>query len=166
MRAKAVTDDFESLIMANTSRFRLDQDLVRAICFVESSFDPSATRFEPAWSYFINVTDYAHALEIDRTVEEKNQATSWGLMQVMGSVARELGFADRLEGLLIPELGLFYGCKKLAALARRKSCNGEEESIIASYNAGGVRRTPGGLFVNQRYVDRVCQRLRELRALI
>lgn len=158
-----MVNKFDDLIIKSAEHFRLDANLIRAICYVESSFNPNATRFEKDWRYFYEVRHFADRLEIP--IEEKKQATSWGLMQVMGSVARELGFTDKLEMLLTPDLGIFYGCTKLKSFFHRKMCDNDEVKVIAAYNAGSPRMTIGGLFENQQYVDKVCGQLRYLRRL-
>lgn len=158
-------DQLEALIIKAAEVFRLDANLVRAICMVESSNNPNATRFEKHWRYFFNVRAYSEKLQIPYEEEEKNQATSFGLMQCMGAVARELGFTDKLDMLLVPDIGIYYGCKKLKKLFESSMCNGEEEKVVSSYNQGSPRKTPGGMFQNQRYVDKVYKELRKLRTL-
>lgn len=160
-----MSNPFDDIIVKMAEKFGLDPDLISAICFVESSFIPTATRYEKDWRYFYEVNFFAEKLGILVGVEKTNQATSWGLMQVMGSVARELGFLEKLEGLKTPELGIFFGCTKLKSLFRRKICDNDEVKVIASYNAGSPRMTKGGMFENQQYVDKVCRKLTELRKL-
>ena len=53
--------------------------------------------------------------------ERENRATSFGLCQVMGQVARELGCTARsLTELTTPEIGLEYGAKRLKKAMDRK----------------------------------------------
>jgi soluble lytic murein transglycosylase-like protein len=159
-------EELDALIIRGSEAFRLDKNLIRAIIMVESSGIPNAIRFEKDWRYFYNVRAFADKLEIPFKEEEKNQATSWGLCQTMGTVARELGFTDKLEMLLIPEIGVFYGCKKLQKLFQSKMCRGDEERVIAAYNAGSPRMTEGGQWENFKYVDKVFRYLREYRKLL
>lgn len=158
-------NNHNDLIKKYADHFGLDKNLVEAICFVESSFNTQATRFEKDWRYFYEPRHFAEKLNIPVEQEEKNQATSWGLMQVMGAVARELGLTDKIETLTTPDIGLFYGCSKLKSLFHRKMCDNDEAKVIASYNAGSPRMTKGGLFENQQYVDKVYRKLTELRKL-
>lgn len=157
--------DYEGLLARAAESFRLDINLIKAICAVESSWIPNATRFEKDWKYFNNPRSYAEKLDITYAEEVKNQATSFGLMQVMGGVARDEGFTDDLNMLKHPDIGIFYGCKKLQHLFQTKMCNNEEEKVVAAYNAGSPRMTEGGLYENQQYVDKVYAVLRDLRKL-
>lgn len=129
----------------------LDAQLIAAFIMTESSGNPDATRFEPHWAYFYSpelYTDDEHNLAEERT----QQATSWGLMQVMGSVARELKYRGDLESLVIPELSVKYGCLLLTRLKLRYP---DQNDMIAAYNAGSPRRLPNGQYCNQAYVDHV-----------
>ena len=151
-----------NLIREHAEAEKIDPYLVAAIVQTESGGNPWTVRFEPKWRYFLHVREYADSNLITVKTEEIMQATSWGLMQVMGTVARELGLKDIITRLTDPDVNLSYGCKKLRML----SWNAETESdVIAAYNAGSVRKTPGGMYENQRYVDKVSELLRELREI-
>lgn len=147
----------------HAERQGLDPILVQAIVEHESGGDPFVSRYEPHWRYLLSPRDYASRLGITGATEEMLQSMSWGLMQIMGSVARELGYDSHLVRLTDVELGLYWGCKKLKLLSRQY---GEESDWIAAYNMGSPRKTPGGLYQNQKtYVDPIAARLRELRKL-
>ena len=96
----------------------LDPALVCAVVEQESGWNPWAMRYEPAF-----MARYVAPLYTNNKVsatEAWARGFSWGLMQVMGQVARENGFtADYLSALRDPEQGLALGClvlqKKLAA---------------------------------------------------
>lgn len=65
-------------------------------------------RYEPAFQ-----ERYVTALALPAT-EEIARSTSWGLMQVMGQVAREHGLATEfLSEMCSPEVGVEIGCKVL-----------------------------------------------------
>jgi len=97
----------------------------------------------------------------DRDQEWWGQAASWGLMQVMGAVAREHGYRGAyLPELCDPELNLDYGCRHLVSLRLRFYGAHGWEGVIAAYNAGSPRKTAHGQFENQRYVDEVLARLK------
>ncbi len=138
-----------------------DPDIAVAIAANESSWDTYAVRYEPKWKYLENVTIHARADRITDETETQLQKFSWGLMQVMGSVARELKFELALPMLCIPEFGADYGTKKLAQLWRKYP---NELDVIAAYNAGSPRKTEQGLYVNQGYVNKVKQHVDNLRA--
>lgn len=134
----------------------LDTDLVLAVCQHESGLNPYAVRFEPKFKYILNPVEYAKALRITIETEITLQKMSWGCMQVMGAVARELGFMEHLTKLTGVELGLEFGCKKL------KSCfdkYGDNLTLVLSaYNAGSPRLV-NGVLVNQQYVNSVLGHL-------
>lgn len=140
----------------------LDPNLVKAIITVESSWNPKVSRFEPNWTYFHFPREWASRLGITETTEKTLQALSIGLTQVMGTVAREQGFTGNLSDLFLPEVNLEYGCRKIKSLMRKYA---DEASVISSYNQGSPRKTEGGHFRNQIYVDKVSAELRKLRAL-
>ncbi len=153
------------LIDAAGKRYNVRADLLAAICITESSGDPNATRFEKGWRYFWHPLQWAEKLGIPTDEETAGQATSWGLMQVMGAVARQHGFGLHLNRLLEPEFSLEYACKHLVWLRPRAQ---EESDLIACYNGGwgSLQKMPSGMYHNQRYVDKVHARLLEIRQLL
>lgn len=140
-----------ALITKKAIEARVNADLVRAIIEVESGGQFLAVRFEPDWRYLLRPELYAQRLRITTATETKLQQFSWGLMQLMGSVARELGFTGYLTQLCEPETNLHYGCKKLAALLAKYP---DPTDAIAAYNAGSPRMV-NGKYDNQGYVDKV-----------
>lgn len=137
--------------------------LVAAFVAQESGGDPDAWNPEPAYRYLWDVRNDRpfRALTREEAVsgippkdfrsligdpdqEWWAQRASWGLMQVMGGVARELGLkAPYLTALLRPDVGLTLGCQLLAKLSRGRTV----EDAISAYNAG-----VGGIGSNPRYV--------------
>jgi soluble lytic murein transglycosylase-like protein len=157
----------DDVVKAQAESFDLDADLVRAIITVESSWNPWVNRFEPAvyasMKYLVTPDAYASRLLISVETEKVNQSMSWGSMQVMGFLARELGFFGELTKLVQPEFGIKYGCMQLKRLFQRYN---QESDVIAAYNAGSARKTVGGLYENQAYVDKVHARLVNLRKIV
>lgn len=155
-----------NLINKAVDHFGLDEALVRGIIQVESRGKLSAVRWEKTYPYLWNVRTkepIRHHVVIppenfpsigicSGETECALQRMSWGGMQVMGAVARELGFGGEFLSELIesPYLALFYGCKHLKNLSRRYS----NDDLIAAYNAGTPRKV-GGKYENQGYVDKV-----------
>ena len=91
----------------------LDPALVCAIVEQESAWDPNAIRYEPAFRQ-----RYVARLGLAPT-EEIARSISWGLMQVMGQVAREHNFAAKsLASLCDPATSLEVGCTVFAAKLR------------------------------------------------
>jgi soluble lytic murein transglycosylase-like protein len=90
----------------------LDPALVCAVVEQESAWNPWAMRYEPLF-----FAKYIASLYTNNKVsasEAYARGFSWGLMQVMGQVARETGFdALFLSALCDPEQGLAVGCKVL-----------------------------------------------------
>ena len=140
--------ELTTLIKSAASRRSLPWELVYAICQVESSLNPSAVRHEPHYRWLVGDN------ETMSPTERHEQMTSWGLMQVMGAVARELGHTGPLSDLLDPPTGLFYGCLHLRRFRAKYDI---WPDVIAAYNAGSPRRVAGqiGSYVNQSYVDKV-----------
>ena len=148
-----VLDEFKDEIEQIAAEHQVDPDLVRAIVMTESAGDLWAMRFEPDFHdrYIVGNRDYMKASATERMAA----ATSWGLMQVMGAVARERGFAGKyLSELCEPIVGLRYGVKHLKHFLDRYV---DSIQATAAYNAGSARRDADGRFVNQDYVDKVRQ---------
>jgi hypothetical protein len=92
------------------SRNGLDAAIVCAVVEQESAWDCRAMRYESAFR-----AKYVSPLGLSPT-EEIARSISWGLMQVMGQVAREHGFTERfLSALCEPEAGIAVGCTVFAA---------------------------------------------------
>jgi soluble lytic murein transglycosylase-like protein len=112
----------------------LDPALVCALIEQESGWNPWAMRYEPAF-----FSKYVASLYTNNKItvtEAYARGFSWGLMQVMGQVAREFGFdALFLSALCEPEQGLAVGCrvlrKKLDAMA------GDSTRALLAWNGGG-----------------------------
>jgi soluble lytic murein transglycosylase-like protein len=112
----------------------LDPALVCAVVEQESGWNPWAIRYEPAF-----FTRYVASLYTNNKIsasEAYARGFSWGLMQVMGQVARETGFdAPFLSTLCDPEQGLAVGCKVL----RKKfdAMAGDATRALLAWNGGG-----------------------------
>ena len=155
----------DELILKTANKYGLDPNLVRAMIHVESSGNPLAIRFEP--HYYAKPTlhftrEYASRLRLSHDTERMLQSCSFGLLQIMGVVARELGYDGELLKLLQPDIGLEYGCKKLKKLFEKY---GVESDVISAYNRGSPFKTKGGFYENEDYVNKVYKELRKLRAL-
>src|SRR3979490_2706227 len=90
----------------------LDPALVCPVIEQESAWNPWAIRYEPAF-----FSKYVASLYTNNKIaatEAYARGFSWGLMQVLGQVARESGFdALFLSALCDPEQGLAVGCQVL-----------------------------------------------------
>lgn len=139
----------------------LDADLVSAMITVESSGNPWVTRYEPGWSYFYRIEKFSELLRITQISERVLQATSFGPLQVMGSVARELGFQGYLTELTIPEIAIKYGCLKFKQCLTRYP---EIWDAVSAYNQGSPRKE-GVKYLNQEHVDKVAKRYALLKSM-
>jgi soluble lytic murein transglycosylase-like protein len=111
--------------------YGLDGALVCAVIEQESQWDTYAIRFEPAFE-----KKYIHpALPEAPTTEEVAKAMSFGLMQVMGEVARERGFKGRfLSSLCDPEIGMHIGCEYLKHILDNHA--GDVAASLQRWNGG------------------------------
>jgi len=73
------------------------------------------------------------------------QRTSWGLMQIMGAVARERGFRGWLTELCDPAVNLEWGCRHLRWMVDHNNTYGlpdyriKPEDLAAAWNGGKAR---------------------------
>jgi soluble lytic murein transglycosylase-like protein len=119
------------------TKYGLERELVCAVIEQESAWNPFAIRFEPAFE----ARYIKPALPAAPTTLELTKAMSFGLCQVMGEVAVELGWRGNfLTELCDPDTGVDYGCRKLQ---RCMLANGQDvrESLLA-YNGGGNSAYP------------------------
>ena len=118
-----------ALARAAAARHALDPALVCAVIEQESAWDMHAIRYEPAFR-----VRYVAPLGLPPT-EEIARSISWGLMQVMGQVAREHGFTGKfLSALCEPETGLDVGCAVLAA--KFAAASGDVTHALQRWNGG------------------------------
>jgi soluble lytic murein transglycosylase-like protein len=119
-----------AFVTPHALKYGLDPKIVAAVCEQESSWNPSAVRFEPAFeSRYIKP-----ALPAAPTTRELTEAMSFGLMQVMGEVAIEFGWNGKfLTELCDPDVGVLYGCRKLQKCF---SIHHDNDTSLLAYNGG------------------------------
>ena len=155
-----ITLELRAIIEEKAAEFGIDPDLVQAFCSVESSYNPRATRYEPNfYGTYIRPMIAAGTIGAD---EAAGRATSWGLMQIMGQVAREKGFKGDFQDLLNADVGLEWSLRHLKRFIGKYKEMGLDYAI-ASYNAGSPRHKEDGSFVNQGYVDKIHKTLGQIR---
>jgi len=140
------SEELLALARAAAEKHALDPALVCAVVEQESAWDAHAIRYEPAFR-----TRYVAPLGLPPT-EEVARSISWGLMQVMGQVAREHGFQGKfLSALCEPAAGLDIGS---AVLASKLAAASRDTSVGARYIVPGAdawhgdahsARTPEGV---------------------
>jgi hypothetical protein len=149
---------FVTEIAAAAAAHGLQANVLAAQVEHESGFDPWAWNPEPRYKYLVDCrtgAPFRHltALELlsedpppdfprlagDRDQEWWGQQASWGLLQVMGALAREVGFRrPYLSQLCDPAISLELGARHLAALFARF---GTIDRALAAYNAGSPTST-------------------------
>lgn len=164
----------ESEIAVYAAQWKLDPRLVRAIVCVESGGNPYAWRPEPRYRYLWDVAKgepFRLLTVAERASEEApsdfpclagspnqewwGQQASFGVLQIMGAVARERGFKGLyLTELCNPSVNLEFGCSHLASLM--DWANGDEDKACRAYNAGR-----GG--VHSSAADHYSRKVREFR---
>lgn len=139
--------DLRDLIAAHPDRGDLPVECVMAVVMKESSLREHAIRYEDHYRWLVGNRDTMPIAEV------LGQKHSWGLMQVMGALAREMGFTGPFHELWTPEIGLKYG---MLYLRKQYAKHKNWPDALAAYNAGSVRRLDGK-YVNQYYVDTVLR---------
>ncbi|MFZ5788993.1 MAG: lytic transglycosylase domain-containing protein [Acidobacteriota bacterium] len=154
-RLNLTDSESRGLVAGAARRAGLEPALVAALILQESAGDPWAWNPEPRYRWlwdvrqdrpFRRLEDHEVLAEAppadfgcvagDPDQEWWGQQASWGLLQVMGSVARERGFrGPYLTELCDPETNLTYGCAHLARLFARFPAAGVE-GVVSAYNAG------------------------------
>lgn len=143
----------------------LPPSLVRAVIQVESSWNPWAWNPEPRYRFlwdvrrnipFRTLTQDEIASESppadfpflagDRDQEWWGQQASWGAMQIMGAVAREVGFSGRyLTELCDPMVGVHFGCLYLSRLVKRHLTSKGWQGVVRAWNTGSPNETAAGI---------------------
>jgi soluble lytic murein transglycosylase-like protein len=108
----------------------IDPVLVCAVIEQESSWNPWSIRYEPAF-----YSRYIAPLNLGDTTEARARSFSWGLMQVMGEVAREEGYVGNLAMLCDPTTGIKAGITHLHR--KLTGASGDVEAALQAWNGGG-----------------------------
>jgi soluble lytic murein transglycosylase-like protein len=134
LEEKVEKSDLIALADATAQRYGLEPALVKALCEQESNWNPWAVRYEPAFytKYVVPSLEVGHF----GSTEGRARAISWGLMQVLGQVAREYGFGGPfLSELCDPAVGLDIGCKYFSVLMGKTS--NDVDAALVRWNGGG-----------------------------
>lgn len=159
--------DVATAVTMAANRNGLDPYVLAALVQQESSGMTDAIRYEPDFPYLwdvekkapfrgaLNPKTFPSIRPCSGATEWMAQKTSWGCAQVMGAVARELGYTGTfLSELIEPTIGVEYGARLLSRFLHKYDL----EDALSSYNAGhpitGNRDT---------YVAPIVQRIDEFR---
>lgn len=130
---------YRDMMLGEGLRRNVEPALIAAIIQRESSGDPNARRYEE------NVQDY-----------------SYGLMQIRSDTAKWRGYTGDPSDLLDPGTNIYWGTEYLSyQLNRYKNVS----DAVSAYNAGSVKRTKSGAYINQSYVDYVLSLIPRYREL-
>lgn len=159
-RAKAggMMSSYNASLERVCERFGCEPELVAAIITVESRWNPYAVRYEPNYQWLHAPEKHARRHGTSREAEVHFQRFSWGLMQILGATAREIGFSLPMPALCEPMIGVEYGIRYLMTLKRNYR---HRDDLIAAYNAGSAKKDASGRYLNQGYVDKVNRALRQ-----
>ena len=128
----------------------LDPAIVCAVVEQESGWNPWAMRYEPL--FFAKYVAPLYTNNKVGATEAYTRGISWGLMQVMGQTAREMGVNSLfLSALCDPAAGLAVGCKILRK--KLEAASGELRKALQAWNGGG----------NPDYADEVIARVERYR---
>lgn len=126
---------------------KLPPEVVTAVICRESNGNTFATRWEQAIFLKVSQRDRGSLSgfvprEVVCTVftEKHLRAFSWGLMQVLGETARVFGLKGDIGQLVVPAIGIEYGCRVLAN--KLTVSNGSIEQALLKYNGGGDKSYP------------------------
>lgn len=115
--------------------------LLAAVIHQESGGSPYAVRYEPAFFKKYLETKTRKTLEgyvperCSFETEVRMRSTSFGLMQIMGQVARERGFkGEFLTELVDPKTNIKWGSEFLQTLLLKHS---DTEKALLRWNGGG-----------------------------
>lgn len=128
-------DSLVQLAKQTATKYGLDPALVCAVVEQESSWNPWASRFEPRF-----LARYVEPLGLKDITESQERAFSYGLMQLMGEVSRELGWKGPILQLTDPAVNLVLGCQHL--VNKLKAASGDVTKGLLLWNGGSAPDYP------------------------
>ena len=136
----------KTAIQAAAQKHGLPWEVLAGLVANESGGIPWAARYEKNFRWLWRHDGGQNPLippQCTAVTEETHQKTSWGLCQVMGATARQMGKKGWLTELCQPHVGLEYGAAYLSQMLGR--AQGDTAGALLKYNGGG----------DQGYPDRV-----------
>jgi soluble lytic murein transglycosylase-like protein len=156
-------DTYLAIIDAKSKQYVIDSALVKAIIEVESGWDETSFKFEKSlYEKYIQKPDSFKVVApetIDTTLVLLS--SSMGLMQILGSTARSIGFNQRLSDLFKPEINIDVGCRYLSMLWKNYYSKYGIKGVISAYNGGKPLVNDDWTFVNQPYIDKVLLAMKQ-----
>jgi soluble lytic murein transglycosylase-like protein len=174
-------------------KYGLDPDLVQGLAEQESNYRAWAYNPEPRYKYLWDVKrgrpfraltpievvskfppkDFPAPVGTDPDQEFWAQQASWGLLQVMGAVARQMGFVGPfLTELCTVPINLDLGCAYLGSLLRQMSERAAAgiskpvviASALAAWNGGPAGNAPDAIADrNHAYAAEVLARAERIK---
>lgn len=128
-------DELQTIVVAAALNVGIDPALACAVVSHESTWDPWAVRYEPGF-----YRRYIESMKGLSETEKTLRATSFGLFQVMGQVAREQSFDGKYLTELCDPINAVQGCRKLKRCLEN---NGNDvTAALLAYNGGGNEKYP------------------------
>lgn len=146
-------DDLIKLARRECKIRKIDRKIISTIITIESSWRTESARYERYFTWIMDEEKFAKLHGINEATEIIFQKTSWGLMQVMGGTARDVGYNGWLPNLCDPVIGVRVGCEYFVKVCS-EYVNLEDQ--FAAYNGGrgAIKRNSDGHYINQDYVDK------------
>lgn len=147
---------FYQSILDASKTYGINPELICAVIQQESRGDTWAVRFEPKFFLkYIKDKPYRELLGVkpdpgtaSQETERFLRSTSFGLYQIMGETAREIGFPlNYLTELLRPSLNIAWGTKYLAKILKAE--DNDLDRALQRWNGGG----------NSQYAEKVKEKL-------
>jgi hypothetical protein len=133
--------------------------LMMAIIEVESSWEPYAVRYEKDSSSAAQPEYLAKINGTTRETEMQLQKFSWGIGQILGATARNIGMRGPMPSLCNTEIGAFWSAMYLKKLCCRYPTLADQ---ISAYNGGSSLKRSDGTYANAEYISKVNKVLKEL----
>lgn len=160
MTTDEILKTYQETIALNASRTGLPERFIAAVIQVESAGNPWSMRFEPSFYAMVQREGFKAPAGVSRPTELNARCFSWGLMQIMGQVARERGCLDPyLSALCEPRIGILWGCRQLAKCRDRFLERFGWAAVAAAYNGGFGAVKKDGTFTNPHYPKAVLAAL-------
>ena len=147
---------YENIINRYCQQYKVPKSLVMAIIQVMSKWN----RYKITIKRLAQLAIKKKIKEAKRTlpitqIELLSRAINWGLMQINGQEARDMGFDGKyLTELCEPAVNIELGCKKINNLFQKYK---NHLDVIASYIQGHNKRKPNGEYYDQKKVNEVIR---------